>query len=112
VLVNVAAAMLATGDLAGAETALRRVAFSSGELKAKYMLGIALYAQKKYTEEALDLLSRVQDDFPSARLVLASIHAHLGHGKEAQQTLKTYIASAPESGKQQARAMLARLQQE
>jgi tetratricopeptide (TPR) repeat protein len=111
VQINLGAALMATGDLKGAEKLLRRVVSRSGEPRAKYMLGLALYAQQQYTDEALDLLNRAQADFPNARLALAAIHAKPGHEKQARQALNTYIETAPEPGKQQARAMLAGLQQ-
>jgi tetratricopeptide (TPR) repeat protein len=111
VQINTGAALMATGDLKGAEQMLRRAVARSGDVKAKYLLGLALYGQQQYTEEALDLLKRAQDQFPNAGLPLAAIHAKLGHEQQARQALNTYIETAPEPGKQHARAVLASMQQ-
>jgi tetratricopeptide (TPR) repeat protein len=111
VQINTGAALMAVGDMSEAELTLRRVVESSGNIKARYMLGLALYSQRKYTPETLDLFRRCQDDYPSARLAIAVIHANLGHADEARQVLKSYISTAPESGRREAQALLAGLQQ-
>jgi tetratricopeptide (TPR) repeat protein len=111
VQINAGAAMMALGDLKEAEETFRRVLHLTGEVKARYMLGLTLYAQRQYTAEALNLLERAQDDFPNARLPLAVIHANLGHTKEAKQALSAYMSTAPERGRRQAEALLAGLQQ-
>jgi tetratricopeptide (TPR) repeat protein len=111
VQVNTGVALMALGNLHEAEAAFRRVIQLTGEVKARYMLGLALYAQHQYTDEALDLLKQAQDDYPNARLALAVIHAHLGHTKEARQALNAYMPTAPEQGRKQAQALLAGLQQ-
>lgn len=111
VQINASAALMALGDFRSAETTLRRVVQTSGNPKARYMLGLTLYSQREFTDEALDLLRRSEEEFPNARLVMAVIHAKLGHTKEARQVLNTYLATGPEAGRNQAQAMLAGLQQ-
>jgi len=112
VQVNTGAALMAVGDMKGAETTLRQAVQASGETKARYMLALSLYAQRKFTEETLDLLKRTEADYPTARLALAVVHANLGHAKEARQVLNSYIAVAPPAGREKAKAMLAGLQQQ
>jgi tetratricopeptide (TPR) repeat protein len=111
VQVNAGVALMALGNLKEAETAFRRVVQLTGEVKARYMLGLALYAQQQYTEEAVHLLNQAQNDYPSARLALAVIHANLGHTKEARKALDAYMPTAPEKGRLEAQALLAHLQQ-
>jgi tetratricopeptide (TPR) repeat protein len=109
---NIGAALMAMGQMKEAEATFRRVLENSGgQVKARYLLGLALYAQRQYTEETLDLLRRSEIDYPSARLAMAAVHANMGHTKQAEQVLYSYLSNGPEQGREQARAMLARLQQ-
>jgi Flp pilus assembly protein TadD len=89
---NVAMVLLLLGDSPNAELAARRALESDPSLlRARYMLGLSLHSQHRFTEEAKEQLRRVQDLFPNARLALAEMAIASGKQEEARTQLKAYL---------------------
>jgi Tfp pilus assembly protein PilF len=80
-----------------------RLAINMGSLheSTRFLLGLALAAQDRYTPETLDLLREARSEFPAARLVLAVLHAKRGQSDAAVSELRAYLAlpGAPDKGK-------------
>jgi len=109
---NLAAALIATNQNAEAEEVARRaVQLSSSSEKARYMLGLALYNEKKFTDEAVQMLRDAQPRFPNAGLALAVITARRGDRSTAESLLQQYLASGRPERRVQAERMLAALKQ-
>lgn len=90
---NLAVALLALREYPEAERAARiarRV--EAGDCKSGYLLGLALYAQRKFTPEAIRLLESAQEEFPKAREGLAAIRAAL---RKPATGVVTSVATAP-----------------
>jgi tetratricopeptide (TPR) repeat protein len=69
---NAAVALFAMDRVSEAEDAARLgVRNDRGNVKARYVLGLALVAQNKVTEEAIHNLEVAGEQFPNARLALA-----------------------------------------
>lgn len=107
---NLAAALIAVGDPKSAELTIRRSLEQSNNVKGRYLLGLALYQQKQYDQETVDLLQSCEDQFPNARLALAVVQANMGNRELAREALQSYIANEQAPNRQQAMAMLTRLQ--
>jgi FimV-like protein len=111
VQVNMAIVLLALRDARGAETAARRsMELDPSDLKSKYILGLALYTQQQYTQEAVTMLSKAQERFPGASIALAYMHTQTGNQDLARKSLKEYLRSGNKEHKQKAEALLASLQ--
>lgn len=108
---NIAIALMSLHDVPGAEAAARRaIEMDPADVKAKYMLGLALYAQKKFTPETVTLLTNAQENFPNASVALATVHALTGHEDLARKSLKAYLQSGQKEQRKKVEAMLASLQ--
>jgi predicted Zn-dependent protease len=110
VQLNIAAALLMVGDAPAAERAIRRTLDQRDNAKGRYLLGLALYQQEKFTDETLQVLASCESEFPNARLALAVVQANLGNRDLARETLTSYIADHKMPNRQQAMAMLNKLQ--
>jgi thioredoxin-like negative regulator of GroEL len=107
---NMAAALLALNDLPESEIAARRaVDLDASNLRGRYMLALALYAQQKFTDETVDQLGRVRDVFPNARIVLAVVLANRGQKDGAIAQLHDYLKIEKATKKDEAQKMLAAL---
>jgi tetratricopeptide (TPR) repeat protein len=84
---NLGLAHLRLGDIARAETAARQaVENDTTDLKARYILGLSLVLQRKFTDEAVALLRQVGNDFPNAQAALAEALARRsGFQKQERQ---------------------------
>ena len=91
---NLALAFLNTGNPADAETAARQaLKLDPSDRRARYMLGMSLFTQRRFTEETLTNLRQSQDVFPRGQLALAAAEAAMGDTAQAKTTLKGYIAA-------------------
>jgi tetratricopeptide (TPR) repeat protein len=113
VQLNMAVALMALNQAKEAEQVARRVLQRDpANMKGNYVLGLALYSQREYTNETVALLTNVQDQFPNARLAVAAIHAMRGEPMKAKTELESYMASPSATNREQAKSMLAQLQQQ
>lgn len=109
---NLAAALMATNHSSEAEQVARRaVQLSSNNDKARYMLGLALYNEQKFTDEAVQMLRDAQARFPNAGLALAVITAQRGDRSVARSLVEQYLASGRPERRAQAERMLAALKE-
>ena len=105
---NLAIALLTMGDPKGAASGARRaIQLDPSNLKAHYILGLALYTQEIFTDETVSMLSKSQERFPNAAIVLAQVHANRGQQELARKSLRECIRSGNKENKQRAEAMLA-----
>ena len=92
VLVNLAVALLHNRQFAEAEkTAREAMRLVSNDVKSHYVLGIALYAQRRYTPETVESLQRASREFSAARLPLAHLLAVGGNKTAAKEMLEAYL---------------------
>jgi tetratricopeptide (TPR) repeat protein len=96
-------------DAEGAARAATRLAPSLDS--ARVILGIALFHQRKFTDEALRYLSGVGADFPSIRLMCARILAAQGHGDMARTEIQKYLSSGDTENRSVAEQWLEALDQ-
>jgi tetratricopeptide (TPR) repeat protein len=110
---NLAIALINLKEFAGAEEAARRsVDLNGTDVKGRYVLGIALYAQGKYTPEAVEQLRRAEERFPNAGLALAAILATTGKIDQARHKLEAYLEAGHTDKREQARQMLVTLKKQ
>ena len=110
VFTNIGIAQAALRNYASAEGSTRTaLSIDPTDTKARYVLGMTLVAQRKYTEETVKLLRQVEGEFPLARMALAETLAMRGNIKEAKVVLQDCLSSADEQTRPQAEAMLASL---
>jgi tetratricopeptide (TPR) repeat protein len=77
---------------------------------ARYVLGRALIAQRRLTNEAMEMLRQSEDTFPNASLVLAQIHFTGGQTEQVIAELRHYLrAPADQENKQKAECWVAQL---
>jgi tetratricopeptide (TPR) repeat protein len=80
-----------------------RLAMNMGSLResTRFVLGLTLAAQDRYTPETLGLLREARPEFPAARLVLAVLLANRGQSDAAVSELRAYLAlpDAPDKAK-------------
>ena len=108
--VNIATALLLLKRAPEAEKAARQaVDLDSLNPRARYMLGLALINQDKYTSEALFNLRRATDRYPRAHLAAAEVLMRGGHFDDARSQLQTYLASGDERGRDEVQKWLAQL---
>jgi Flp pilus assembly protein TadD len=78
--------------LVEAEAAARRAMQLDGASpRSRYLLGMILINEKKFTREALDDLVESSEKYPQARLTAARILAQTGHNSEAREQLSRYL---------------------
>jgi tetratricopeptide (TPR) repeat protein len=107
---NLAIALITTKDLSEAERAARRaVALNGADTKSRFVLGLTLYTQRKYTLETVDQLGQAIEAFPSARIALAAVHAQMGRRDLARQLLTEYLQAGHEGKRKDAENLLAAL---
>jgi Tfp pilus assembly protein PilF len=88
-----------------------RLAMSMGSSResTRFLLGLTLAAQDRYTPETLDLLREARPEFPAARLVLAVLLAKSGQFDAAASELRGYLAIPDASDKGKIACWLAEL---
>ena len=107
---NLAVALLYQHRSAEAETAARVAIETDGGIsKIRYVLGMALFNQRKFTREAAQSLRQSEDEFPNARLAAAAVFERLGEVKEAKVELNTYLNTAGAVRQNEVKAWLSRL---
>jgi tetratricopeptide (TPR) repeat protein len=107
---NIAAAMLFLHRPAEAEAAARAaVELDGSSSKGRFLLGVSLVQQKKFTREAAQNLRKSEIDFPRARLAAAIVLEHLGEVNEAKQELQGYLSDSSSEKRTEVQAWLARL---
>ena len=109
--VNVAAALFTMKNFPDAETAAR-AALELNPLmtRARYILGLSLMEQHKFTPEALDNLQRASKEIPQARLAAAQLFEITGQATEARNQLQAYLSNGKgEQNSDQVKAWLASL---
>ena len=79
---------------------------------SKYLLGSILVSEDKPTEEALQLLRNVQDQYPRARLFLAKAFVMHGEPGKAVEELRAYVSSPKATDNGVAERWLERLEKE
>jgi tetratricopeptide (TPR) repeat protein len=110
VQLNLAVALMSTSKVKEAEGIARRVLHRNpSDVKANYVVGLALYSRRQFTDETVALLTKSQDAFPNARLAVAAIHAIRGDEMKAKTELEVYIASPNATKRNEAKTMLAQL---
>lgn|GEM_PF-664125 len=91
--VNAAVALYSLGRLPEAVVSARRaVDLDASSTKARYILGLALVAQRIYSDEALHNLQTAATEIPKARLFVAEIMERRGQRAEARAQLEEYLA--------------------
>jgi len=107
---NLAAALLFVHQPADAEAAARVAMETDGGIsKTKYLLGMSLFHQHKFTREAAQNLRQSEEDFPNARLAAAAVLERLGEVKEAKVELNTYLNTGTPEKRTEVKAWLSRL---
>jgi len=107
---NLAVALISTHRADEAEHAARRAVQLSGtDVRSRYILGLALFTQKKYNEETIQLLRKSQTEFPNSTLALAVISASHGDRNQARTLLEQYLGSGRVERREQVEQMLAGL---
>lgn len=107
---NLAVALLYQHRPAEAKTAARLAIETDGGIsKTMYVLGMALFNQRKFTREAAQSLRQSEDEFPNARLAAAAVFERLGEVKEAKAELNTYLSTAGAVKQNEVKAWLSRL---
>jgi len=107
---NLASAYLAVQRLEDAEQAARTaVQLSGSDIKPRYLLGLALFMQKKFTAEAVSHLRSARNAFPNSALALATIAYSRGEKKEARTLVEQYLASGRTDRRAQAERLLTAL---
>jgi Tfp pilus assembly protein PilF len=92
VQLNRAICLSKMGRLVEAETSARRaVQLDGASPRSRYLLGIILVNQKKFTREALDDLVESSEKYPEARLTAAQILVETGRNIEAREQLSRYL---------------------
>ncbi len=111
VQVNLAVALLQSNLLADAESAARGALRMSGtDVKAHYILGLSMYAQRKYTEETAESLERASKELPTAKLPQATQFARSGKRAAAQAMLTKYLEGPAVEKRAEAERLLSALQ--
>jgi tetratricopeptide (TPR) repeat protein len=108
---NAACALLALHKWDEAERAARRAMdLDPVDMRAKYVLAVALLTQGKQTDEALANLKAAGRSMPRAHLVAAKALKIQGHSEESQEELNQYLATANPQQRQQAIAWMSDVQ--
>jgi tetratricopeptide (TPR) repeat protein len=91
---NLGAALLGMHKPIEAEARIREsVQLGGTNTRTQYLLGVAMYQQGRYTNEARALLEEAAQRIPRARITLADMLARLGKTVEAKNQLKQYLDS-------------------
>ncbi len=107
---NMAVAWMSLKNYPNAEKSARgAIEIDPNDMKARYILGLSLFAQRRFTPETIGYLKHVEEQFPNARLALAQIAAQTGKVDEARAELTAYISSPGAAQRSQAEQMLSRL---
>jgi tetratricopeptide (TPR) repeat protein len=76
----------------------------------RYVLARTLIAQRRVTQETIDMLRQSEDSLPNASLVLAQIYFTAGHTDQVLEELRYYLrAPADPDNKQKAECWVAQL---
>jgi len=75
-------------------------------LQAAYVLGASLYAQKKYTAEAVESLRKGIPKYPQGHLMTAEILGRQGDYDQAAKEAQAYLESGNQELRDQAQALL------
>jgi len=107
---NLAAALLALHRPAEAERAARTALDTGGALSTtRYLLGLSLIHQRKFTHEAVQSLRQAEDQYPAARLAAAAALERLGEVQAAKVELDGYLSSGVPERRVEVKAWLSRL---
>jgi len=107
---NIAVALMTLQQYPEAEQAARRaISLQSNDPKARYVLALTLYGQRKFTPETVSLLQRSQEQFPNARIAFATVQASQGRLTEARSALKSYLNSGATDKRPAAESMLSQI---
>jgi tetratricopeptide (TPR) repeat protein len=110
VKLNRAICLSRLGRYTEAETSARQaVQLDGGSSRSRYLLGLILANQKKFSSEAIDDLERSSDQFPEARVAAAQILARSGRNAEARQQLQLYLNGCKAENCREVRSWLDRL---
>jgi Flp pilus assembly protein TadD len=108
---NLAIAYIQAGQFTFAESAARQaLKVNNGGNKARLILGVVLLLQNKFTQEAVDLLTRAESEFPEGGLMLARVFATRGDIAGAKSKILEYLAAGTERGRDLGQAWLQRLE--
>jgi tetratricopeptide (TPR) repeat protein len=92
VQLNRAICLSRIGRFVEAETAARRAMQLDGaSARSRYLLGLILINQRKFTREALDDLVESSEKYPEARLTAAQVLVQTGRNSEAREQLSRYL---------------------
>ncbi len=105
---NLALAYLMLNRFDDAEHVARHaVDIDRASTKSKLILGLVLVSKRKFTPEALSLLTRAGDDHPQANLLAAEILASIGKLDQARIRVNEYLASGERGARDLAQQWLA-----
>jgi Flp pilus assembly protein TadD len=96
---NLAIAYMEINKPVPAEIAARETLKLDRNSRACLILGIALFLEDKFTEEAVDLLNCAQPDLPQAGLLLGGVLARRGDIEGAKLTVSKYLSSGSQWGR-------------
>jgi len=72
--------LISLGRVVEAEAMARQaIAINPRDRKARFILGISLFAQHKYTDETVRMLRDAAEEFPNAKIVLSRAIAAAGN---------------------------------
>jgi Flp pilus assembly protein TadD len=91
------------------QSARTAVDLGRASIRPRMILGLTLVMRDKLDDEALDLLSQAQDDFPQARLLTARIYGARGDLARAEAAVRGYLASGEPVARDLAEKWLAAL---
>ena len=110
VKLNRAICLSRLGRLAEAEASARQaVQLDGGSPRSRYLLGLILANEKKFTREAIDDLEQSSDQFPEARVIAAQILVRSGRNAEAREQLQLYLSVCKPENCRAVRSWLDRL---
>ncbi len=109
---NVAIAYMMLQRLEDAEREAREaVKLDSTSNTARYVLGMALAAQNREPQEAVQNLDAAAREIPKARLTAAQVLAREGQRAEAAAELRKYLDSGHEENREEVQAWLIKLEE-
>jgi protein O-GlcNAc transferase len=88
---NLAGALGGAGNLTeGEEAARKAIALDPAMARARYLLALSLYVQRKNADEALQHLSKITGEYPRANKLAAAVLWQAGKQEEARARLALF----------------------
>jgi len=104
---NLAVGYVLAHNLEAAERAARMsIELDRTTNRARALLGLVLYQRHKYTEEALTLLERACDDYPTTHVFVAQLLVRRGEFQKARTHVQAYLSGGYMDHREDASRML------